>query len=102
MGEYDKVLIECRKAIEALSSIVKNKGFEREIDEDGKKKVVPDWRKVLGHKDTGSIIEAFVQKLYGFLSPGSHYGKSINKEYAELAIMTTHALVNYVTKKVVI
>jgi hypothetical protein len=102
MGEYDKVLIECRKAIEALSSIVKNKGFEREIDENGKKKVVPDWGKALGHKDTGSIIETFVQKLYGFLSPGSHYGKSINKEDAELAIMTTHALVNYVTKKVVI
>jgi hypothetical protein len=99
MGEYDKVLIECRKAIEALSYIVKNKGFEREIDENGKKRVVPDWGSALGHKDTGNIIETFVQKLYGFLSPGSHYGKSINKEDAELAIMTTHALVNYVTKK---
>jgi len=32
MGEYDKVLIECRKALEALSSIVKNKCFEREIE----------------------------------------------------------------------
>jgi hypothetical protein len=100
MGEYDKVLTECRKAMEALSTVIKNKGFQRDItDEKGNKRVVPDWEKALGHKEIGDIVEVFVQKLFGFLAPGSHYGKSINREDAELAIMNTHALVNYMAKK---
>ena len=60
---------------------------------------MPNWEKVLGNKEIGNIMEGFVQKLFGFLAPGSHYGKSINKEDAELAIMSTHALVNFVAKK---
>jgi len=99
MGEYDKVLTECRKAMEGLTTILKNKGFQKEIEEEGKKRVVPNWEKVLGNKEIGNIMEGFVQKLFGFLAPGSHYGKSINKEDAELAIMSTHALVNFVAKK---
>jgi hypothetical protein len=99
MGEYDKVLTECRKAMEALTTIMKNKGFQKEITDEKGKRVVPDWEKVLAHKEMGDIIEAFVQKLFGFLAPGSHYGKSINREDAELAIMNTHALVNYMVKK---
>jgi hypothetical protein len=100
MGEYDKVLTECRKAMEALSTVIKNKGFQKEItDEKGNKRVVPNWEKALGHKEIGDIVEVFVQKLFGFLAPGSHYGKSINREDAELAIMNTHALVNYMAKK---
>jgi hypothetical protein len=99
MGEYDKVLTECRKAMEALITVVKNRGFQKEITDEKGKRVVPDWEKALGHKEVGDIVEVFVQKLFGFLAPGSHYGKSINKEDAELAIMNTHALINYVTKK---
>ncbi len=100
MGEYDKVLAECRKALESLIAIIKNKGFSKEIEEEGKKKTVPDWEKALGHKEMSNIMEVFVQKLFGFLSRGSHYGKPINREDAEFAIMTTHALVNFVEKKV--
>ena len=100
MGEYDKVLTECRKAMEGLTTIIKNKGFQKEIEEEGKKKIVPEWEKALGHKEMGNIIEAFVQKLFGFLAPGSHYGKSINREDAELAIMLTHGIVNFISKKV--
>jgi hypothetical protein len=99
MGEYDKVLTECRKATEALITVVKNRGFQKEITDEKGKRIVPDWEKVVGHKEVGEIVEAFVQKLFGFLAPGSHYGKSINKEDAELAIMNTHALVSYVAKK---
>jgi hypothetical protein len=100
MGEYDKVLTECRKAMEALGNIVKNKGLEKEVpDEKGEKKTVPDWEKAVGDEKIGEIIAAFVKKLFGFLSPGSHYGKSINREDAELAILTTHALANYVARK---
>jgi hypothetical protein len=99
MGEYDKVLTECRKAIEGLADIVKEKCFHKEVEEEGKKKSVPDWESALGHKETGNLIGGFVQKLRNFLGPGAHYGKSISKEDAELAIMMTHALINYCTKK---
>lgn len=100
MGEYDKVLTECRKAMEGLTTLVKTEGFEKEVtDDNGKKKKAPDWEKVLGHKKTGEIIEAIAQKHFGFLAPGAHYGKSINREDAELAIMLTHGLVNFISKK---
>lgn len=100
MGEYAKVLVECRKAMEALTTTVKNRGFQKEItDEKGNKRSVPDWEKALGDKEIGSIVEVFVQKLFGFLAPGFHQGRSINREDAEFAIMNTHALVNYVIKK---
>jgi len=100
MGEYDKVLTGCRKAMEALGDIVKDKGFKKEAtDEKGEKKTVPDWEKAVDDEKIGKIIADFVQKLFGFLAPGSHYGKSINREDAELAILNTHALANYVARK---
>ena len=99
MGDYDKVLTECRKAMEGLTTIIKSKGLQKEIEEGGERRKVPDWEKALGHKEMGNIIESIVQKFFGFLAPGSHYGKSINKEDAELAIMSTHALINFIAKK---
>jgi len=100
MGEYDKVLTECRKAMEGLTTLMKEKGFVKEIEEKGEKKIVPDWEKALAHKEMGNIIEVFVQKLFGFLAPGAHYGKSINREDAELAIMCTHAIINFIARKI--
>ena len=100
MGEYDKVLTGCRKAMEALGDIVKDKDFKKEAtDGNGEKKTVPDWEKAVGDEEIGEIIAVFVKKLFGFLAPGSHHGKSINREDAELAILTTHALANYVARK---
>jgi hypothetical protein len=100
MGEYDKVLVECRKALESLENAIKGRGFKKEIiDENGEKKTVPDWEKALGHKKMGELMGAFVQKLFGFLAPGAHSGKSINREDAELALMFTHALINFFINK---
>jgi hypothetical protein len=100
MGEYDKVLVECRKALESLENVIKGGGFKKEIiDENGEKKTVPDWEKALGHKKMGELMGAFVQKLFGFLAPGAHSGKSINREDAELALMFTHALINFFINK---
>ena len=79
---------------------MKEKGFVKEIEEKGEKKIVPDWEKALAHKEMGNIIEVFVQKLFGFLAPGAHYGKSINREDAELAIMCTHAIINFIARKI--
>jgi len=99
MGEYKEVLTNCRIAIEGLTDVVKSRGFHKEVEEEGKKKTVPDWESALGHEKMGDLMRSFIQKLYDFLSPGAHYGKSINKEDAELAIMMTHALINFCTKK---
>jgi hypothetical protein len=99
MGEYDKVLTECRKAMEALVAVVKGKGFEKETGDEKGKKAGADWKKALGHEEIGEIIEAVVQKHFGFLAPGSHYGKGINREDAEFALMLTHGLINFVCKK---
>jgi hypothetical protein len=99
MGEYKDVLTKCRIAIEGLTSVVKSRGFHKEVEEEGKKKTVPDWERALGHEKMGDLMRSFIQKLYDFLSPGSHYGKSIDRGDAELAIMMTHALINFCTKK---
>ncbi len=99
MGEYDKVLVECRKALESLETTIKNMGFQVKSEEEGKEKTVPDWGGALGHKEMGELIKVIVQKLFGFLAPAAHAGKSINREDAELAIMFTYALINFFAKK---
>ncbi len=100
MGSYDNVLVKCRKAMEGLSNIVKKYGFRKEItDEKGEKKTVPAWEKALAHRELGKIIAVLVQKNFGFLSPAAHYGKATNREDAELALMLTHGLINYISKK---
>ena len=95
MGEYDKVLTECRKTLEALSSHVKDKGLEKETN--GKK--VPDWEKLLGDNDSGDIVGAVYSKMKGYVAPGSHAGRSSTREDSEFALMVTHAIANLVLKK---
>ena len=100
MGEYNRVLSDCRKALEALSTKIRKKGFEKDIsEEEGRKRKVPDWGKLLGNKDLGGILGTLNQKITGFVTPGSHAGKSVNKEDADFALMTTHAIVNLASKK---
>lgn len=96
MGEYDKVLTDCRKVIEEIGTIVRKKGFE--IEEDGTKR--PDWKKFFsGDNDIGDIFGTINQKIYGFTWPGAHTGKSINLEDADYALMITHSIANMVIKK---
>lgn len=102
MGEYKNVLVECRKAMEALGDVVKSKNFKKETpNEKGEKKTEPDWAQALQDEEIGNIIGSFVQKLSGFLAPAAHHGKSFNREEAELAILITHALTKYVASKLV-
>ena len=102
MGEYGNVLTECRKAMEALTTIIKNLGFQKEITDEKGKRTVPDWEKIVANEELGKILEVIIQKYFGFLSPGAHYGKSINKEDAELAIMFAHGLTNFISKKLIV
>lgn len=99
MGEYDKVLIECRKALEELTKKVKNKEFKKEITDNGGKKTVPDWNKLLGNPDIGEIIGTITQKIFGFVTPGAHAGKAINREDADFALMITHSIMNLTIRK---
>lgn len=99
MGEFSQVLGECRKALETLTTKVKDKGLKKEITEAGEKKTVPDWNKLLHNDEIGEIIGSICQKTFGFVVPGSHAGKSINREDADLALMITHAIVNFASAK---
>ena len=44
-------------------------------------------------------MEVLNQKITVFVTPGSHAGKSVNKEDADFALMTTHAITNLAIKK---
>lgn len=102
MGEYHRVLTDCRKALESLSAKIKSKGFEKEVSDEGEKKKVPDWGKFLDSDEFGDIVGTINKKIFGFASLGSHAGKSINKEDADFALMTTHAMVNFIIRKYVL
>jgi len=102
MGEYGNVLTECRKALETLTGKMKAKGFEKEIaDNEGKKKKIPDWDKLLGSSELGDILGTVNQKVLGFVAPGAHAGKAINKEEADFALMVTHSLLNMAIHKLI-
>jgi hypothetical protein len=95
MGDYDKVLVECRKSLEALGTHVRGKGLEKDVD--GKK--LPDWDKLLGDDDTGSMLETMFQKIRGFVAPGSHAGRASSRDEAQFALMVTHSIVNLGLRK---
>jgi len=99
MGEYERVFVDCRKALESLSAKVKSKGYEKTNEGGGGRKEMPDWGKLLGNEDAGDILGVINQKIIGFVAPGSHAGRAISKEDADFALMTTHAFVNLVTRK---
>ncbi|MBU4075370.1 MAG: hypothetical protein KKI06_01435 [Euryarchaeota archaeon] len=93
MGKYDKVLIECRKALEALGNEVKNKGFTKD---EGKS--IPDWEKLFNSENVGDTVGTINKKFYGFLAPSAHTGKAINKEDADFALLVMHGIVTLVTE----
>jgi hypothetical protein len=100
MGEYVNVFVECRKALEALSGKIKAKGFEKETtDNEGKKKKIPDWEKLVGSPELGDILGTINQKIWGFVAPGAHTGKIMSKEDADFALMVTHSLLNLAIRK---
>ena len=95
MGEYKNTLVECRRALEVVGNVVKKAGFVRKVD--GKSE--PDWGELVNDKDIGERFEKIFRSLRGFLSPGAHTGKLYNREDANLALMTTHAIVYYAIRK---
>ena len=96
--EYDKVLTDCRKALEALKTDLRNRDFVRQTMEEKEPRI--DWEKITGNKDTGEIIGIIFQKLWAFDTPGAHTGKAINREDANFALMSTHAIIDLAIKKI--
>ncbi len=98
MGKYDKVLTECRKALEALNNEVKKKGFEKTTNDKGEEKIIPDWESFFNSGNVGDTIGKMNQKFFGFLSSSAHTGKAINREDADYALLVTHGMVTLVTE----
>ena len=96
MGQYDSVLVYCRKVIEELGTVVMKMGFKIEREKEGP---LPNWEKFFNDEDTGDIIGTINKKIVAFTNPGAHPGSSINLEDADYALMITHAITNLIIKK---
>jgi hypothetical protein len=101
MGEYHRVLTDCRKALESLTTTVKKKGFKKTTKTEERRRVLPDWGKLLGNDELGSVVGIINRKIRAFITPAAHAGRTINREDADFALMVTHALINLVTRKLV-
>ena len=100
MGEYHRVLTDCRKAIECLAEKIKSKGFvKEEIAQEGKKIIVPDWDKFLVNEELGDVVATINKKISRITATGAHPGRIICREDADFTLMTTHAMVNLILRK---
>ena len=45
-------------------------------------------------------LDKMFTAAYGFMSPAQHHGKAIKYEDGEYAVLTTHALLNYISKMI--
>lgn len=100
MGKYDKVLTECRKALETLSAEVKMKDFVKiKKNDKGEEKEYPDWERFFNSQTVGETVGTINQKFNGFLAISAHTGgKAINREDADFALLVTHGMVTLVTE----
>ena len=99
IGEYHRVLTDCRKAIESLSDMIKSKGFQKEeVTEEGKKIIVPDWDKFLDNEELGEVA-ATINEISRITATDAHPGRIIGRVDAVFALMNTTATVNLVIHK---
>lgn len=97
MGQYDIVLINCRRIIEELDSILKDKGFSKEKSlDDGRDITVADWRGFLNQGEVGKYVEDVSDNIRRFCNRAAHSGKAIVKEDADFALLNTHATINLI------
>ena len=96
MGQYDKVLTDCRLSVEALRKIVISKGH---TNEELERKDKLDWKAFFKSPSFGDIFSKIDQQIHRLTSTAAHPGKSINLEDADYALLITHAIVNMALKK---
>jgi hypothetical protein len=91
-GEYDKVLEECRKALEKAKELLKKKDMLKDDE--------VNWKEILQSETAGEYVSNVQKNVWGYNSRGAHIGKSINREDADFALLTTHALLVLLTRKI--
>jgi len=97
MGQYDVVLLNCRKIIEELDNILKDKGFSKKKSIDDERDItVADWRGFLNQGEVGKYVEDITDNIRRFCNRAAHSGKAIAKEDADYALLATHATINLV------
>ena len=100
-GDYDDVVMDCRKCLITLSGIVRKLGYEKTEEKDGKKRKVPDWKQLF--KEYERLAEDFEKVFrgsYGFTQPESHRVFGMVRSEAEFILLTTYSIANYVLKTI--
>jgi hypothetical protein len=82
-GEYDTVLVSCRKVIEADKSL-----FEDKVH----------LEKRLGSESKARIVKDVCKQLKDFLNKGAHIGSTITRRDADFALLLTQNLVAYINR----
>ena len=81
-GQYDTVLVSCRKALESMDKAATEQNL--------------DLRVRLGSESKAEFIEALRKRLKEFLSKGAHPGSTINRRDADFALILTKNLLAYI------
>ena len=100
-GDYDDVVMDCRKCLITLSDIVRKSGYERIEEKDGGQRPIPDWKKLFKeHERLAKDFEKVFRGAYGFTQPESHKVFGTVRGEAEFILLTTYSIANYVLKTI--
>ncbi|MCL5677684.1 MAG: hypothetical protein M1442_00240 [Candidatus Thermoplasmatota archaeon] len=97
-GNPDDAMQECRKALEGIKKVAKEKGLTVSAQRNGNETEVIDFNKLVGSDTLGDTLDKMFTAAYGFMTPGQHHGKAIRHEDGEYAVLATHALLNYISR----
>lgn len=93
-GHADDAMQECRKALEGVKKALTSKGLA--TTQNGEVKI--DFRALTSSDVLGETLSKTWTGIWGFLTPGQHYGKTIRYADGEFALFATLALVRYVAQ----
>jgi hypothetical protein len=89
IGDYPNVLVDCQKSLEEIKSICKTYA----LVDDG----AINFGKLSDSKNIQDSLNEIMKKLFLFFQNGGrHSGRAINKEDAEMALLVTYGLVNWI------
>lgn len=82
-GEYESVLVSCRKAMEEMDSFLAKGAI--------------NLKERLASESKAKIVDDIEKKLKDFLSKGAHTGSTITRRDADFALLLTQNLVAYIS-----
>jgi len=95
-GYPDNAMQECQKALEGMKRVLKEKGYVKG-DKDGKDTI--DFERLTTSDTLGERLDKMFMGAFGFQQPARHHGKAIRYEDGEFAVMSVHALINYIARR---